>query len=166
MKKYYVDHIFNFYKDIEEIRSPGSVLLDMKRSVQLDSYSCGAQCVYMILQYYKIHKTLVEILKGLNTSKRDGTDTEPILNFLKLNGLKASVNTNSGLSDIHSAIKSLNPVLISVDDGEHWVVIYGYNKEGFFILDPSRKKIKNFWDMNKFIKRWDDNWTVVIKRDY
>lgn len=165
MKKYYADLVYNFYKDVEERRSPDSVLLDMKRSVQLDSYSCGAQCVYMILQYYKIHKTLVEILKGLNTSRRDGTDTEPILNFLKYNGLRASVNTNSGLGDIHSAIKSRNPILISVDDGEHWVVVYGYNKDGFFILDPSRKEIRNFWNMKKFMRRWDDNWTAVIKGD-
>jgi ABC-type bacteriocin/lantibiotic exporter with double-glycine peptidase domain len=166
VKKSYVDLVFNFYKDIEERRSPDSVLLDMKRSVQLDSYSCGAQCVYMILQYYKIHKTPAEILKGLNTSKRDGTDTEPILNFLKFNGLKALVNINTELSDIHSAINSMNPILISVDEGEHWVVIYGYNKDGFFILDPSRKEIKNFWGMKKFMRRWDDKWTAVIKKDF
>ncbi len=165
MKKYYADLIYNFYKDIEEKRSPGSVLLDMKRSIQLDAYSCGAQCVYVILEYYKIHKTLDEILKGLNTSKRDGTDTEPILNYLKFNGLKVSVNTNSRLSSIHSAINSLNPGLISVDDGEHWVVIYGYNKEGIFILDPSQREVKNFWGMKKFMRRWDDNWIAVIKGD-
>ena len=165
MKKYYADLIYNFYKDIEEKRSPGSVLLDMKRSIQLDAYSCGAQCVYVILEYYKIHKTLDEILKGLNTSKRDGTDTEPILNYLKFNGLKVSVNINSRLSSIHSAINSLNPVLISVDDGEHWVVIYGYNQEGIFILDPSQREVKNFWGMEKFIRRWDENWIAVIKGD-
>jgi ABC-type bacteriocin/lantibiotic exporter with double-glycine peptidase domain len=165
VKKYYADLIYNFYKDIEEKRSPDSVLLDMKRSIQLDAYSCAAQCVYVILEYYRINKTLVEILKGLNTSKRDGTDTEPILNYLKSNGLKVSVNTNSRLSNIHSAINNRNPILISVDDGEHWVVIYGYNKDGIFILDPSRREVKNLWHMKKFVKRWDDNWIAVIKGD-
>ena len=163
MKKYYADLIYNFYKDIEEKRSPDSILLDMKRSIQLDAYSCAAQCVYVILEYYRINKTLVEILKGLNTSKRDGTDTEPILNYLKLNGLRVSVNTNSRISNIHSAINSWNPILISVDDGEHWVVIYGYNKDGIFILDPSRREVKNLWGMKKFMRRWDDNWIAVIK---
>ncbi len=163
MKKYYADLVYNFYKDIEERRSPDSVLLDMKRSIQVDKYSCGAQCVYTILQYYKIPRTLNEILKGLNTSKRNGTDTGPILNYLRSNGLKVSINKYSKLSHIHSAIDSLNPILISVDDGEHWVVIYGYNTDGIFILDPSRKEIKNFWDMKKFMSRWDDNWIAVIK---
>jgi len=163
MKKYYADLVYNYYKDIEEKRSPNSVLLEMKRSIQLDSYSCAAQCVYMILDYYKIPKTLEEILKGLNTSKRDGTDTKPILNYLRINGLKVSINTRSKIFHIHSAIDNFNPMLISVDDGEHWVVIYGYSGDGIFILDPSRKEINNFWDMKKFMKRWDDNWIAVIK---
>ena len=163
MKKYYADLVFNFYKDIEEKRSPDSVLLDMKRSVQLDSYSCGAQCVYMILEYNNIHKTLDQILKGLNTSKRNGTDTGPILNYLRANGLRVAINKQSKLTDIHSAIDNLNPILISVDEGEHWVVIYGYKSDGLFILDPSRKAIQNFWDMKKFKMRWDDNWIAVIK---
>ena len=165
MKKYYADLVYNFYKDIEEKRSKNSVLLDMKRSIQVDSYSCGAQCVYMILEYYKINRNLDEILKGLNTSRRDGTDTEPMLNYLRSNGLKVSINTRSKLSNIHSAINNLNPILISVDDGEHWVVIYGYNTDGLFILDPARKEIKNFWDMKKFMSRWDDNWIAVVKED-
>ncbi|MEJ2104798.1 MAG: cysteine peptidase family C39 domain-containing protein [Ignavibacteriaceae bacterium] len=165
MKKYYADLVYNFYKDIEEKIFPDSVLLDMKRSIQLDSYSCGAQCVYMILEYYKIPKTLDEILKGLNTSKKDGTDTEPILNYLRINGLKISINIRSKLFNIHSALDKLNPILISVDYGEHWVVIYGYNKDGMFILDPARNVIQNFWDMKKFMSRWDDTWIAVIKRD-
>jgi hypothetical protein len=69
VKKYYVDLIYNFYKDVEERRSPGSVLLDMKRSVQLDAYSCGAQCVYVILEYYRIHKTLDVIQLFFNENK-------------------------------------------------------------------------------------------------
>ena len=112
MKKYYADLVYNHYKDIEEKRSPNSVLLDMKRSIQLDSYSCGSQCVYMILEYYKINRNLDEILKGLNTSRRDGTDTEPILNYLRINGLNVSINTRSKLTHIHSAINNLNPILI------------------------------------------------------
>ena len=164
MKKYYADLVYNFYKNIEEKRSPDSVFLDMKRSIQLDSYSCAAQCVYTIMEYYKTPKTIDEILKGLNTSKKDGTDTGPILNYLRSNGLNVIINESSKLSDIQSAIDSLNPILISVDDGEHWVVIYGYNKNGIFILDPARKEIKNFWDMKKFMSRWDDNWIAVVKK--
>ena len=163
MKKYYADLVFNFYKDIEEKRSPDSVLLDMKRSVQLDSYSCGAQCVYMILEYNNIHKTLDQILKGLNTSKRNGTDTGSILNYLRANGLRVAINKQSKITYIHSAIDNLDPILISVDEGEHWVVIYGYNKDGIFILDPSRREVKNLWGMKKFMRRWDDNWIAVIK---
>ena len=154
--KYIVDMFYNFIKTIEEIFSHGSVLLDIKRSVQLDSFSCGAQCVYMILSYYSIENTLKEISKGLKTTKKDGTDTVPILNYLKKCGLKVSINKNAVLSDIHSAIANSHPILISVDNEEHWIIVYGYSANSIFILDPSGKSIRNKWELKEFFNRWDD----------
>ncbi len=69
-----VDFVYNFIKDIEEVLSADSVVLKMKRSVQLDSYSCGAQSVYMILHYFNKDKTLNEIKESLNTNETDGTE--------------------------------------------------------------------------------------------
>ena len=45
-----VDFVYNCIKDIEEVLSADSIVLKMKRSVQLDCYSCGVQSVYMILK--------------------------------------------------------------------------------------------------------------------
>ena len=159
-----MDFIYNTIKRIEETLKDCRTL-NMNRSIQLDNYSCAAHCVYMILEYYKIPKTLNEILNGLKTSKRDGTDTEPILNYLRINSLEVEINTHSKLSQIHSAIDSLNPILISVDNVEHWVVIYGYNREGIFVLDPSKKKLLNHWSISEFIQHWDDNWTAIIRKE-
>ena len=160
--KYIVDLFYNFIKNIEETLSPGSVLLDMRRSVQLDSYSCGAQCAFMILNYYSIEKTLKEISKGLKTTKKDGTDTEPILNYLRGCGLKVSVNKNAVLSEIHSAIANSHPILISIDESEHWVIVYGYSTNSIFVLDPSGKSIWNKWDLKEFFNRWDDEWIAEV----
>ena len=160
--KYIIDLVYNFIKSIEETLSPGSVLLDMKRSVQLDSYSCGVQCVYMILNYFSIENTLGEISKGLKTTKKDGTDTEPILNYLRGCGLKVSVNKYAVLSDIHSAIANSRPILISVDESEHWVIVYGYSANSIFILDPSGKYISNKWELKEFFNRWDDDWIAEV----
>jgi len=160
--KYIVDLVYNFAKNIEETFSPGSVLLDMRRSVQLDSYSCGVECVYMILNYYGLEKALKEISKGLKTTKKDGTDTLPILKYLKKCGLKISVNKNAGLSEIHSAIVNSHPILISVDETEHWVIVYGYSANSIFILDPSGKSIWNKWELKEFFNRWDDDWIAEV----
>jgi ABC-type bacteriocin/lantibiotic exporter with double-glycine peptidase domain len=135
----------------------------MKRSVQLDSYSCGAQSVYMILNYYDKDKTLNEIKESLNTTESDGTDTKQILNYLMKNGLDVQVNDNGTISSIQAAIGNGYPALITVDDGDHWVVVYGYSNDGIFVVDSSRSRFLNQWGYGEFIKRWDENWIAVIK---
>jgi ABC-type bacteriocin/lantibiotic exporter with double-glycine peptidase domain len=158
-----VDFVYNCIKEIEEILSADSVVLKMKRSVQLDSYSCGAQSVYMILNYYNKDKTLNEIKESLNTNETDGTDTKQLLNYLISNGLDVKINGKCAISSIQAAIGSGYPVLITVDDGDHWAVVYGYSNDGIFVLDSSRNRFLNQWGYGEFIKRWDDNWIAVVK---
>jgi ABC-type bacteriocin/lantibiotic exporter with double-glycine peptidase domain len=158
-----VDFVYNFIKDVEEVLSADSVVLKMKRSVQLDSYSCGAQSVYMILSYYDKDKTLNEIKESLNTTESDGTDTKQILNYLVDNKLEVQINEKGAISSIQNAIDNGYPVLITVDDGDHWVVVYGYSNDGIFVVDSSRSRFLNQWGYGEFIKRWDENWIAVIK---
>ncbi len=158
-----VDFVYNCVKDVEEILSADSVVLKMKRSIQLDSYSCAAQSVYMILSYYNKDKTLNEIKESLNTTDTDGTNTKQLLNYLVNNGLDVQVNEKSSISSIQAATGNGYPVLITVDDGDHWAVVYGYSNDGIFVLDSSRSRFLNQWGYGEFIKRWDDNWIAVVK---
>ena len=158
-----VDFVYNCVKDIEEVLSADSVVLKMKRSIQLDSYSCGAQSVYMILNYYDKDKTLNEIKESVNTNESDGTDTKQILDYLVSNGLDVQVNESGAISSIQAAIGKGYPVLITVDDGDHWAVVYGYSNDGIFVLDSSRSRFLNQWGYGEFIKRWDENWIAVVK---
>jgi len=158
-----VDFVYNCIKEIEEILSADSVVLNMKRSVQLDNYSCGAQSVYMILNYFDKDKTLNEIKESLNTNESDGTDTKQILDYLVSNGLDVQINNKGAVSSIQAAIGNGYPVLITVDDGDHWAVVYGYSNDGIFVLDSSRSRFLNQWGYGEFIKRWDDNWAAVVK---
>jgi len=158
-----VDFVYNCIKDIEEILSADSVVLKMKRSVQLDSYSCGAQSVYMILDYYNKDKTLNEIKESLNTNESDGTDTKQLLNYLVSNGLDVQINTKGVISSIQAAIGNGYPVLIALDDSDHWAVVCGYSNDGIFVLDSSRSRLLNQWGYGEFIKRWDQNWIAVVK---
>ncbi len=157
-----VDIVFNILKDIEEYFYPDAVLIPgIKKSVQLDAYSCGAQCAYVILDYYDKSNSIDAVIKELGTNK-EGTDTEPILKLFIKNGLNVYVNEKAKLTDIYSAIDNNYPILISVDEGEHWVVIYGYSDENIFVLDPSIKSPFCAWSKKKFRECWD-NWIAVIK---
>ena len=158
-----VDFVYNCVKDVEEILSADSVVLKMKRSVQLDNNSCGAQSVYMILSYYNRDKTLNEIKESLNTTETDGTDTKQILNYLISNGLEVHINDKGAISSIQAAIGDGFPVLITVDDGDHWAVVYGYSNDGIFVLDSSRSRFLNQWGYGEFIKRCDENWIAIMK---
>jgi ABC-type bacteriocin/lantibiotic exporter with double-glycine peptidase domain len=160
-----VDFVYNFIKEVEEILSADSVVLQMKRSVQLDSYSCGAQCVYMILSYYDKNKTLNEIKESLNTTELDGTGTKQILNYLVKNGLDVQINGKGAISSIQETITKGYPMLITVDDEDHWVIVYGYSDDGIFVLDSSRSRFLNQWGYGEFIKRWDENWIAVVKEN-
>ncbi len=158
-----VDFVYNFIKDIEEVLSADSVVLKMKRSVQLDSYSCGAQCVYMILNYFNTDKTLNEIKESLNTTETNGTDTKQILNYLINNGLDVQIYEKVTISSIQESISNGYPILITIDEGDHWIVVYGYSDDGIFVLNSSRSRFLNQWGYGEFIKRWDENWIAVVK---
>ena len=158
-----VDFVYNCIKEIEEVLSADSVVLNMKRSVQLDSYSCGAQCVYMILNYFNKDKTLNEIKESLNTTETNGTDTKQILNYLINNGLDVQIYEKATISSIQESISNGYPILITIDECDHWVVVYGYSDDGIFVLDSSRSMFLNQWGYGEFIKRWDENWIAVIK---
>ncbi len=158
-----VDFVYNCIKEIEEVLSADSVVLKMKRSVQLDSYSCGAQCVFMILNYFNKDKTLNEIKESLNTNESDGTDTKQLLNYLVKNGFDVQVDEKGAISSIQAAIGNGYPVLIAVDGGDRWAVVYGYSNDGIFVLDSPRNRFLNQWGYGEFIKRWDENWIAVVK---
>jgi ABC-type bacteriocin/lantibiotic exporter with double-glycine peptidase domain len=158
-----VDFVYNCIKDIEEVLSADGIVLKLRRSIQLDSYSCGAQCVYTILNYFNKDKTLNEIKESLNTTETDGTDTKQILNYLVKNKLDVQINGKGAISSIQDAIDNGYPVLITIDNGDHWVVVYGYSDDGIFVLDSSRNRFLNQWGYGEFIERWDENWIAVVK---
>lgn len=158
-----IDFFYNRIKDIEELLSIDSVVLNMKRSIQLDGYSCGAQVVYSILDYYGINKSLDEIIKSLKTTEKNGTNTERILDYLMKNGLDVKINDKGTFSFIKNTINKGYPMLITVDDGEHWVVIYGYSNKGVYVLDSLGSRLFNQWSRKEFFERWDEHWLVIIK---
>lgn len=159
----FVNKIFNYLKSIEEFIDSSPILLDINKSVQLDRFSCGIHSAFMILNYFNKVKYLREINYNLEHLKKDGIDTEPLLKIIRNFNCSVKVNSNAFLSDITKSINDKNPILISVDDGEHWVVVYGYSMNSIFVLDPSPlSAIRCRWNVKTFLKRWDENWIAVV----
>jgi ABC-type bacteriocin/lantibiotic exporter with double-glycine peptidase domain len=160
-----IDWFFNKVKELEEKLRVNPVLLNrFRRSIQLDDYSCAAHCVIVILNYYSIKTNLTSILQQLGTSKEDGTDTEPIINLFKSKKLKIEINESATIDDIREAIDHNFPMLITINEWEHWVVIYGYSEERIFIIDSNKSRIFNSIQIEDFIEIWDDNWIAIVSK--
>ena len=119
--------------------------------------------MYVVLSYYRIDLTHEQIESALGTSKEDGTDTQPIINFLIANKLKVVINDRSSIKDIEQSIEQGQPMLITIDKWEHWVIVYGYSQNRIFLMDSNKKRFLNSMSRSEFEQRWDDNWLAVIK---
>ncbi|MBN1299830.1 MAG: hypothetical protein JW995_01340 [Melioribacteraceae bacterium] len=163
MKKF-LDYFYNQIKSIEErVRKNVRLIPDTYRSIQTDSYSCAVHVVYSILHHHNIFRPIAEIKNSLGTDK-EGTDTEPILEYLSSMKLKVEINEKSNLESIRNNINENNLMIITVDEWEHWIVIYGYSDDRIFVLDSNKLNLLNSMNIKEFLNRWDNNWTAVVKR--
>ena len=171
MIKPIIDLVFDHIKNAEEKRSPLSVILPgFHRSIQIDGYSCGAQCAYMILKYYGKARSIKNVKKEAGTNE-DGTESEPIKKLFRKRGLTVREFSNGNLSRLERAIDRNSPILahISTRKEDHWVVVYGYDKDNIWVADPSLNVLKfskRIWCSQKrssFRKRWKGFGIVVGK---
>ena len=52
-------------------------------------------------------------------------------------------------------------MLTTIDDGDHWIVVYGYSKSKIYVLDSVGYRPFVKWSKAKFKKRWD-NWGAIV----
>jgi ABC-type bacteriocin/lantibiotic exporter with double-glycine peptidase domain len=161
-----VNKVARLFQCYEQSKYPYSVILDMYRFIQLNRYSCGLVSSFVILNYYGKVDSIDDILYDRRLLAQDGIDTEPLLSILKANGVKVTVNKNADIDDIKAALIERKPILISIDKGEHWVVVYGFSEDRIFVLDSSlTSSIRCSWTYEEFLDRWDDNWIAVVSNN-
>lgn len=155
-----INRTLNVIKFFEEKSKSAKIIRGMKRSIQLDNYSCGAHCTYMIVNYYNKKISLGKIIKQLKTDE-NGTSEKSIFGLFRKNGLTVKENWKASRRDIKKAVDNGFPILISMYK-LHWSIIYGYTRMGIFILDPSLGYIFNEWNWKEFLKVWDDRWIAIV----
>jgi ABC-type bacteriocin/lantibiotic exporter with double-glycine peptidase domain len=127
-----IDTIATTAAKIEALTYPDAVILPgFKRSLQLDSYSCGTHAVFAILKYFRIRCTYSNVEKQLHTDK-DGTNVSDINRVFRQYNLKCR-----RLRDLKSSINNGHPVLVTLYDSEHYAVVVGYSCSHIFVMNSS-----------------------------
>lgn len=164
-KQHLIDTLFSSMARTEEKLHPNATILpNFPRSIQLDFYSCGAKSTYMILKYFNKRCTHESVERLLGTTD-EGTSPTDIKRVLREHSLKVRVNADMGLRDLKSAINDGSPVLVSLEDGWHYSVVYGYSAKQIFVMNPSLGEmgsIKCAVGLTQWRKIWDQ-WGIIVR---
>lgn len=153
----------------EEINDPNAKCLEMKRFIQLDRYSCAIQTAYNVLDYYGLIEDESELDKY---AKYEGLGWPPLKRILNGYGIRITQKYGADEYDIKKAIDKGFPIITTINNGMHWIVIYGYSTtkgsiSHYYVSDPS--VISSFsvkWALDKFKNKWkeyDENWIAICK---
>jgi hypothetical protein len=162
-----VDFLAALFADTETILHPDAVTLpNFPRSLQIDSYSCGAKSIYCILQYYGKQCTPESAEEALKTDI-NGTAASDIKRVFSRYHLNCRSLRKPGFRDLKIAIDDECPVLITLNDGEHYAVVYGYSDSHIFVSNPSLNMLTGYGSIrcaitnSEFQKIWD-KWGIIV----
>ncbi|MGD0037876.1 MAG: cysteine peptidase family C39 domain-containing protein [Bacteroidota bacterium] len=162
-----VDFLASICANAETILHPDAIILPhFPRSLQLDSYSCGAKSVFTILRYYGKHCTPESVEEQLHTDE-DGTAVSDIKRVFRRYHLNYRTLRKPGLRDLKAAIDDDCPVLISLYAGSHYSVIYGYSDSHIFVSNPSLNILTGYGSIrsaipnSEFRREWG-RWGIIV----
>lgn len=165
MLKKVLDAVRTNLDGVEAWFVPGVTMLDLKRSVQLDRFSCGAQCVAMILSVFGKSETIGRIVGTLDVGEK-GVGPTRLREFLERHGLKTRRKNRATLEDIKRAIAKGSPVLLCSKDGGHWIVAFGFTKNAVCVADPSIcvRSLRTRWLDEKF-EAYRDRTAYIVSEE-
>lgn len=132
------------------------------RTLQLNSYTCAPCAVYMVLRHFGLSARLPSIEKALRTD-RDGTDTGPMLSYLRQRGLIARAGWMSARELKHELARGA--LVIAFLDGDHVGVVYGADHAHVFVADPApNRSLFSGISRSAFHARWERHGIAVRPR--
>lgn len=152
------------------------VFLEVPLVRQSTDYSCGAASFLSILGYYGYDPYEKQIMKTMGTTL-GGTHPSGFEKAAKKFQLKSKLKENMSFDDVRESIKEKIPVIMAIQawgdkenyskewkDG-HYVVAVGFDKDGFFLMDPSQMGY-SYISEKQLEERWhdvDQNKTAVVR---
>ncbi|MGH7271770.1 MAG: C39 family peptidase [Polyangiaceae bacterium] len=150
--------------------------LDVPVVRQRRDFSCGAAATLALLRYWlpdAYAATEEGALYGpLGTTEARGTEPEPIVAFLRHNGLDARYrHTDVTVADLERAVDAREPPIVDLQawtdhgapyaetwDAGHYVLLVGYDDKRLYFVDPSSMTPTGhaFLARGEFDERWHD----------
>jgi predicted double-glycine peptidase len=143
------------------------ILTDTRQSTE---YSCGAAALQAVLSHWGKDLDEKELIELLHTSPETGTYVGDIVRVACMMGLKANLNENVTLAEMHAALERGESVIIcgqawrSREDSDrsvqedwedgHYVVVLGMDKKYVYYQDPFIRRGKGFITHKKFDESW------------
>jgi predicted double-glycine peptidase len=153
-------------KPVKKVTDDADVFLEVPVIRQSTDYSCGAASFLAILGYYGFDPYEKQIITAMGTTLA-GTDPKGFPKAAKKFDLKADVKEHMTIDEVKERLDKKIPVILDIqawgdkkdytdewDDG-HYVVAIGYDKEGFYLMDPSQIGY-SYVSSEELKKRWHD----------
>jgi ABC-type bacteriocin/lantibiotic exporter with double-glycine peptidase domain len=136
-----LDSVLTFFYprgDIQSMR--GIPPKKFKRSIQMDSYSCGAHATLMALHHFKQTDLTITDVKYMTQTDKQGTAEEPIISCLRSRGLTAFKLRRLTIPRMR-VLLGRGHILITEVDGDHYCVVHGIDDEFVYLADPATLRV-------------------------
>lgn len=140
---------------------------------QATEYSCGAASLLAVLYYWRVYDgTESSLYKMLNTTEAEGTDPLYMVKAARGFGLKAYMKEHLKLSDLRSALRRGDTVILDLQawrikeeeklpwkkvwESGHYIVLTAMDNHYLYAMDPSAGAGYAYLALNEFLTRWHD----------
>ena len=134
-------------------------------------YTCGADCVQKVMEYYGEDYREMDLARILKSDPEQGTYVKNIVEFFHRQGLKAVVKQKMTIDDLMVKINRNIPVIIMLQawgtaenskknyhhvwDHGHFVVVIGYTHDSILVAAPALFNT-GYIPMSELKGRWHD----------
>lgn len=133
--------------------------------VKQNSEFCGPAALSSVFQYYGLNITQDEIGKEVYIENLKGALITDLENYARKSGFKTDLK-KSNIEEIKKYIDEKKPVIALIDMGflflskPHYIVIVGYNENGFFVNDGYQPN--KYYSYKEFSKMWEKMGNIIL----
>ena len=131
---------------------------------QQSTYTCGPASIRNALRALGKKVSELKVRQYSSTTKEDGTNPECMCNAIAGLGYVArdfsTYNSAEAINWLTGALANSQPIILSVDDEEHWIVSIGRIGDRFILIDSTRTKANkaengvHVVSKRQLLKRW------------
>ncbi len=140
---------------------------------QATGYSCGTSTLQSVLRYWRVFDGQEsQLYKRLETTAKDGTHPDKLLEVGRAFGLEARLQERTSLEDLKKALAQGTTVILNLqawrekatigtgwketwEDG-HYIVLVGLDDHYLYAMDPSVSGAYAYLPIAEFLDRWHD----------